>query len=476
LYNCLENQIYKKMKKNVVLGVIISFASFNGFAQDALKDLECKGYADAVGKALKETENPKKNTKSATWLKLGDGYQDLALRCTTDSSAAQKAFDAYTKAAEVEKAAGGKKMKDIDAALKSTKLSSAFLQQGAGYYNTKNTKMAAKFFNMSSNLNTKDTTSALYAGIANQSLGDKDAAINNFKRYLENGGKDLAVYFSMSQIYKIDKKYEDAIAILKKGSAVHPNDKDLKNEMVNIYLASNNLDGAIADLEKMEPNAANLANLGLLYDSKAQDLLSDLNKTKDKVSKSNTGDLEKKIATEKDKLGAFEGELNNLNAKLKKDPKTAAATKKRIGEVAAQKDAIQAGITTMMNDLASKKANAGGGEELTKSIAAKESNYKTALEKTMGIYTKVLALDPNNYDVNFNMAVMHFNQAVETKRAVDAMDMKEFQKSGKEIEKAACAQFAKSKPFFDKCNTLKANDEVVGENLKNLVRILEQCK
>ena len=71
---------------------------------------------------------------------------------------------------------------------------------------------------------------------------------------------------------------------------------------------------------------------------------------------------------------------------------------------------------------------------------------------------------------------MNFNQAVETKRAVDAMDMKEFQKSGKDIEKAACAQFAKSKPYFDKCNSLKANDEVVVENLKQLNRILEQCK
>jgi Tetratricopeptide repeat len=472
----LKNQIYRKMKKNVVLAVIISFVSFNGFAQNALKEIECKGYADAVAKALKETENPKKNTKSATWLKLGSSYQEVALRCTSDSSAAQKAYDAYTKASDVEKAAGGKKMKDIDAALKAPELASAFLQQGAGYYNTKNTKMAAKFFNMSSNLNTKDTTAALYAGIANQSLGEKDAAISNFKRYLENGGKDLAVYFSMSQIYKIDKKYDEAIAILKKGSSVHPADRDLKNEMVNIYLASNNLDGAIADLEKMEPNAANLANLGLLYDSKSQELLSDLTKSKDKVSKSNTGDLEKKLIAEKDKLGAFEGELNNLNAKLKKDPKTAAATKKRIGEVAAQKDAIQAGITTMTSEIASKKANAGGGEELMKTIAAKEATYKVALEKTMGIYTKVLALDPNNYDVNFNMAVMHFNQAVETKRAVDAMDMKEFQKSGKEIEKRACEQFSKSKPFFDKCNSLKSNDEMVTENLKSLVRILEQCK
>ncbi len=464
------------MKKNVVLALIISFASLNGFAQDALKEIACKGYADAVAKTLKDTENPKKNTKSALWLKLAIGYEDLALNCTSDSSAAQKAYDALNKASELEKAAGGKKMKDIEAALKDKNLSNAFLQQGAGYYNTKNNKMAAKFFNMSSSLNPSDTTAALYAGIANQAIGDKDAALTSFKRYFENKGKDVAVFFSLSQLYKADKKYDEAIAVLKKASATYPNDKDFKNEIINVYIASNNIDGAIADLEKMDPNAANLTNLGLLYDSKSQDLLNDLNKTKEKVSKNNTSDLEKKIAGETDKLSAFEGELNNLNTKLKKEPKTAAATKKRISEVAAQKDAIVATLNGLKNDLAAKKVNAGGGEDLLKIVATKEAAYKASLDKTMNLYNKVLALDPNNYDVNFNMAVMNFNQAVETKRAVDSMDMKEFQKSGKEIEKTACAQFAKSKPFFEKCNSLKANDEIVVENLKQLTRIMEQCK
>jgi tetratricopeptide (TPR) repeat protein len=464
------------MKKNVVLSLFISLASFNGFAQDALKDIECKGYEDGIAKAKKDTENPKKNLKSATWLKLGTSYQDLALRCTKDSTAAQKAYDAFTKASEVEKAAGGKKIKDVEAALTSKGLSDAFLQQGAGFYNTKNTKMAAKFFNMSSNLNQKDTTAALYAGIANQSLSDNPAAVVSFLRYFDAGGKDADVFFTLSQIYKMEKKFTDAIAILKKGSQAYPQNKDLKNEIINIYISSNNIDGAITDLEKMEPNAANLANLGLLYDSKTQELLSDLTKAKESVEKTNTVELDKKLISEKDKLGAFEGELANLNAKLKKDPKTAAATKKRIGEVTAQRDGIQGTITSLSKEIESKKANTGGGEEIKKTITAKEVVYKAALEKTMAAYTKALALDANNYDVNYNMAVMYFNQAVETKRAVDAMDMKTFQREGKIIEQAACVQFLKSKPFFDKCNSLKPGDPSVEENLKNLVRIVEQCK
>jgi hypothetical protein len=87
-----------------------------------------------------------------------------------------------------------------------------------------------------------------------------------------------------------------------------------------------------------------------------------------------------------------------------------------------------------------------------------------------------LEIDPNNYDANFNLAVLYFNEAVETKRAVDVMDMKTYQaQGGKEIDLKVCQQFAASKPYFAKCKTLKADDDMVLENLKNLERILEQC-
>lgn len=470
---------YQKMKK-LILASIVGFTALNASAQaDPMKELMCKGYTEAIEKGIKNTQNPKQNTKSATWVKLGDAYLDLGRNCTTDSMATQKAYDTYQKALEVEKAAGGKKAKEIEDILKSKALGDGFLQQGAAYYNSKNMVMASKFFGISSKINDKDSTAALYAGIVDQSLGNNAAAIESFKTYFANGGKDPAVFYSMAQIYKIEKKFPEAVEILKKGSEMHPGDKDLKNEIINTYLASNNIESAITDLEKMvviDPkNSVNLSNLGLLYDSKAQDINNEIQKIRDQLAKSNTTDLEAKLTSEKDKLSVYEGEIATLTAKLKKEPKTAAATKKRIAEVTSQKVSIEEGIAKITSEIAARKANLSGNSEASK-LPDLESKFKLNKEKAYSTYKKALEVDPNNYDVNFNMAVMYFNEAVETKRAVDAMDMKTFQAEGKAIENKACEQFRTSKPYFDKCKSIKPDDDLVLENLKNLERILEQCK
>lgn len=471
---------YQKMKK-LILASIVGFTALNASAQaDPMKELMCKGYTEAIEKGIKNTQNPKQSSKSATWVKLGDAYLDLGLSCGTDSTATQKAYDTYLKALEVEKAAGGKKAKEIEDILKSKRLGDGFLQQGAAYYNTKNMAMASKFFGQSSKINDKDSTAALYAGIVDQSLGNNAAAIQSFKTYFANGGKDPAVFYSLAQIYKIEKNFSEAVEILKKGVEIHPNDKDLKNEIINTYISSNNIEGAINDLEKMVAadggkNSMNMSNLALLYDSKSQEINNDIQKIKDKLSKGSTDDLEKKLLSEKDKLSIYEGEIATLTAKMKKEPKTAAATKKRIAEVTSQKVAIEEGITKISSEIESKKASMSGNSDVSK-LPALEAKFKEIKEKALSYYKKTLEIDPNNYDANFNLAVLYFNEAVETKRAVDAMDMKTFQAEGKAIETKACEQFNNSKPYFDKCKSLKTDDEAVSENLKNLERILEQCK
>ncbi|MCD8540958.1 MAG: tetratricopeptide repeat protein [Leadbetterella sp.] len=321
--------------KKLVLSALGSFVALAALAQQdaALQQIECKGYADAVAKNLKNTENAKKAAKSATWTALGDAYLNLAQRCTDDSTAAQKAEDSYKKALEVENAAGGKKSKDIEATLKSPELSQAFLMQGASFYNTKNLKKAAEFFGKSSAINPNDTTASLYAGIAEQSLENNAAALTHLNNFVANGGKDVHVFYSIAQIYKAEKKFDEAAAILKKGIAANPQNADLPNELINVYLASNNIDQAITDLEaqaKKDPdNLITLLNLGQIYDSKAQDMSGELSKIQAKLEENNTDKLDKRLVSEQDKLAAYDSEIASLNAKLKKEPKTAAATKKK---------------------------------------------------------------------------------------------------------------------------------------------------
>jgi tetratricopeptide (TPR) repeat protein len=96
-------------------------------------------------------------------------------------------------------------------------------------------------------------------------------------------------------------------------------------------------------------------------------------------------------------------------------------------------------------------------------------------EMAMKQYQRVLTIDPNNYDANFSMAVIYFNEAVEIKKAVDAMDMKTYRAEGKQVEAKACESFAKANPFFEKCNQVNPGQDEVVNNLETLKNILAQC-
>lgn len=467
--------------KKLVLSALGSLVALGALAQqdDKLLELECRGYKDAVVKNLKNTENAKKATKSATWVDLGTAYLSLAQRCTDDSSAALKAEEAYKKALEVENASGGKKAKEIEASLKSAELSQAFLMQGASFYNNKNYKKAAEFFGKSASINPKDTTASLYAGIAEQILENNAGALSYLNSFIDNGGKDVTVYYSVAQIYKSEKKFDDAAAVLKKGIAVNPDNKDLPNELINVYLSSNNIDKAIGDLEelvKKDPgNTVNLTNLGLIYDSKSQDLSSELAKIQEKLAEANTEKLDKRLLAEQDKLAAYETEIASLNAKLKKEPKTAVATKKRIAEVTEQKVEIEKGVASLIEDIQKKKASAAGNTELKAKADKLSAAQKEAKTKAATNYMKVLEKDPNSFDALYNLAVLNYNDGVEIKRVVDYMDLATYRREGKAIEDRACAQFALAKPYFERASKIKPDDEVVKENLTNVERILEQC-
>lgn len=466
--------------KKLVLSAFGSFVAFGVMAQDdALKEVECKALRDAVAKNVKSTENTKKPAKSSAWVSLGDAYVDLAQRCTDDSSAVEKAENAYKKALEVENAAGGKKSKDIEAALNGEKLGSTFLMQGAGYYNSKNYKKAAEYFGKSAEINTKDTTAYLYAGIANQMLENSANATKYLNGYITAGGKDPSVFYSLAQIYRSEKKFDEAEKILMKGIETVPNNKDLSNEVVNVYVAAKNYDKAAEYLEKItkkDPSdITSLTNLALIYDQKSQDFNNEINKLNSKVNEASTEKLDKKLVAEQDKLAAYEGEITSLNAKLKREPKTAVATKKRIAEVTEQKAEIEKEINTLISEIQAKKSNSGeidGLKAKAQELGAKQKQEKS---KAVDNYNKVLAIEPNNFEVLYNLAVMHYNDAVEIKKPVDNMDIATYRKEGKAIEQKACEQFGVAKPYFERALAVKPEDNDIKENLSNLKQILEQC-
>ena len=466
------------MKKLLTIALGLFLVNEAQAQADQLMQLECKSLADEVAKNLKNSENAKKAINSATWISLGEAYLNQAQRCPDDSSSAEKAENAFKKALEVDQAGKGKKVKSIQESLKSPELASAFLMQGAAYYNNKNFVKAGNFFTRSAEINPKDTTAALYAGIAAQMNQNDADAIKYLKRYLDNGGIDPSIYYTISQIYRTQKKYDEAVEILQQGLKANPGNQDLPNEMVNVYLGSNNIDKAMSLLENLikdDPNnIVNLTNLGIINDQKNQELGRELNKINDQLEDFKTDKLDKKLVAEQNKLEAYDNEINSIEAQIKKSPKTAAVLRKRLDDVKAEKAKIEENIKGFVSEIQAvqEKAKAADGlKNQAKEIEASQNKYKN---NAINYYNKVLTLDPNNYEALYSMAVIKFNDAVEIKKVVDYMDIATYRSEGRVLEDKACKQFEESKPYFEKASKIKP--EEVSDLLENLNMILEQCK
>lgn len=482
------------MKKIILASVMTVFAT-GVIAQNAaldaqLKDAQCKTANDDIAKAEKYTLDAKKTLKSATWVKLAEAQIDMAINCGKDSLASQKAYNTYQKALEVDKAAGGKDAKDILTATTGTtsKLYTSLMQQGAGFYNAKNFKNALSLFKLASETSPKDTTASLYAGIVaqqGQAMGD---AKTYFSKFIEQGGKDIAVFYGLSELYKADKDNVKAIEILKKGIQVNPMDKDLQSSLINAYLGGGMLNEATDMMKQLiaaTPNtpenaktlSENVKNLGTLYENAAFDYERKIRPLESDMADASKAkvDAERELSNAEQKKQAQEDELKRLSDRLKKEPKNAASIKGSIASVTEMVSGANEEITAAKQKIASATAKAlkatSNTEELAK-LKAKEAELKgLAVEN----YKKAIEIDPNNFDANYNLGVFYFNQAVVSKGVVDKMDMKTYNEKGKVIEEQVCGTFNQSKVYFDKCKSIKPDDEDLKINFQSLEGVLEQC-
>jgi hypothetical protein len=71
--------------------------------------------------------------------------------------------------------------------------------------------------------------------------------------------------------------------------------------------------------------------------------------------------------------------------------------------------------------------------------------------------------------------VYYFNEGLDVKGKVDALDMKAYQKDGKDLEQAAVVKFKEAMTYFEKAwDIQKAAD--LKENLKNVYSLLKQLE
>ncbi|MGR3809519.1 tetratricopeptide repeat protein [Jiulongibacter sp. NS-SX5] len=272
--------------KKLVLGLALVSASFlaNGQSiEDLTKNAQCESLENTLKPLLKSSEHPKRGIKASTWVKLSEAYANYTTACGADSASAIKAWDAIHKAKELD--TDGKMADKIDEVMHGQLMYSAIVNQGVAHYNSGNLEKATEYFHIGYAVDPSDTLTSLYAGISSNELGDTEMAKKAFIHYIEKAnGDDASAFYTLSNMAKAEGNIDEAIGWLQKGIDKSDN-KDLRGELVNIYIQNDMLDKAIADLEELsanDPSNTNVKlNLGLLYDNqgntaKAEEIYHDI--------------------------------------------------------------------------------------------------------------------------------------------------------------------------------------------------------
>jgi hypothetical protein len=487
-----------QMKKQSLALITIMMTAGAAYSQNGIDKLA----QEANRKALLEVKDKadasitkKDSLKAKTWVTRAIAYMDLAnsgdVELTNkEPKAAFTAYQSLKKAVALDTkdgkegavAAEAKKYltmtynKEGKPEVEGQKLYAAFMNAGIVKYQAKEYDGALENLQMASEVGSKDTTAAMYTGVIAQLAKKQDIATAGFEKFIALGGKDAGIYYALIQQYKTEKNEEKAFAVINKALAANPDNKDLKAEKINLYLSFNKTDAAIAELEsavvKDPKNAQSVLNLGILYDNKGEKLNSDLRELREQASKSDLEGAKKKLDEQKDKVSAFDEEIKRLTAKLKTDPKSAAQTKNSIANTVKMRDEQKAVLATMTQDYAAKAANQGDVTALNAKIAELEAKQKEAKGLALANYKKCIEIDPNNYDVNYNLGVMNFNEAIALNKKVGDMNMETYKKEGKLAEELKDNKFKEALGYFEKAYSLKQEDDVK-ENLKNLYRMLK---
>ncbi|RVU26513.1 hypothetical protein EOJ36_00515 [Sandaracinomonas limnophila] len=460
------------MKKLVL--TIVSVACFANLATAQVDKAALEARKKELSEGLKKAEaevkgaptKPKSHLNYAIALLDVASYPDSTL-AGLDIEAPFKALDAISELNKLD--AKGSLKKDVAKLYDEKKVYQAFMNIGVLKYQGKDYKTSFRFMSKASEVSPKDTIAAMYTGVVAQLSNNDKAAGDAYEKYVDLGGKDMAILYGLSQIYKNAKNEEKALAVIDKGISLYPDNKDLRNEKFNLLISFNRIDQAIETLEK-QPNkdAATYSNLGLLFENKMSGFKDQANKIAEKSSK--IGEFQKRIDSQKGQIDAFTDEVKRLKNKLKTTPPK-------------QKASIQQQITLNEADIKEKtkilegyvadKANAektvGDPAANAAQLAELQVKIKEIREKVPAYYENALKLDPTYYDALYQLGALNYNDAAEIKRVVNSMDMETFKKEGKSYEDKIAAKYKEALPYFEKAFEVK-KDEDLKEIMKQIYR------
>lgn len=470
----------KKLLLSLFTVALAMNASF-GQAEKMLLDAQKKSINDAIKKSDEEVK--KTPTKAKSWLNRSQAYLELALFpdssfALTNPEASFQALEFANEAIKLDIKEGkkGSVAKEAELLVADKRFLNAFLNLGVFKYQGKDFRGSLRYMSKASELAPNDTLSAMYTGVTAQLSQEDKIAEVAYEKYMAIGGKDLAILYGLSQIYKNNKQEEKALNLIDKALAIYPSNKDLKGEKFNMLIAFNRIDQAIAELKQTTINdpkdGVSWLNLGLLYENKVAGLGDEIRKLQDKSFK--VQEVDRRLSAQNDQISAFQDEVKRTKLKLKTatTPKAKASVNSQVASLEAKlkelTDALKgiqeekAAAAAEAGDLATNKAKV---EELITKVKEIRSNLPT-------YYTKALEVEPTNYDALYQMGAYYFNDAQELKRQVNGMDMNEYKKTGKDIEAQLAVKYNEALPYFERGYQVK-KDEDLKEILKQVYRELK---
>jgi tetratricopeptide (TPR) repeat protein len=223
----------------------------------------------------KAVQNEKTIMDAKTWFYRGNIYYDIGVSFDSnfrklDPDPFGVAYESYMRAKELD--TKGEFTDDIQKY--TVAVGEGYYNTGVIYYNESKFKEAAlsfeKAFNVSKAVNRVDTSALVNAAVSAAQGSDLDLSKRYYKELIDMGVQKADIYASLSEIYKIEGDTAMSLQTIQSGRTIFPEDFNLLIAETNIYLATDEKEKAMKNLETAllmdSSNPSIFFAVGTIYD------------------------------------------------------------------------------------------------------------------------------------------------------------------------------------------------------------------
>lgn len=254
---------------------VVGYSQKKPKINQALSSMEKGEYAEAKSIIDAAIEHEKTKDDPKTWFYRAQIYAALDT-ATNEPGAMEESIKAFEKTLELDP-----EQKDVETVdfntgqivnvdSKRQGFYAFYYDKAVGAYNSEDFESAAKNFETSFYIMPSDTNAILNAAYSYSAAGNDEAAEESYKTAAASGVKDKSLFLQLYNFSVRDERYEDALAYIKTGREIHPDDIDLAKYEISLLITLERSDDAMKELEtaiQTDPNNADLLfSLGVLKD------------------------------------------------------------------------------------------------------------------------------------------------------------------------------------------------------------------